>query len=269
MQKTKTKEPLVEFVDHHTQFDGPYSPRSAAQSAKSVPELATHTNAVFAMFRPDARLHLISNWMDKFETTDGIWGGHLSLAWRSGGQWLFAGRSGLAVLGKQVGLFDWVQFEHRRRRFEEMRKTFEDLRVPRKSIEEMERLQGKPVKLPVPIPLELWVVVNQSVYPIEVRGYFHRSFGRAQARGTISFMTWEAGRYGMDVVHSNRRVGRISPELEFAPSGGSRVKVTILQLPDRGYSVEALGGIVGVKDTQSLVGRFDSVFDRMMIALVE
>lgn len=270
MQVTKIGEPFVNFVDHCRQFYGPYSPRSAAQSARSVPILAPHTKAVFAMFHPDAHIRLTTDWMDNFETTNGVWGGHIALAWRAGGQWLFAARSGLAVLDNQPGFFDWVRFEQRRRRFPEMKKALESLYLPSpRLLGQLEQSQDKPVSPSVPILLELWVVINMSAKPVEIRGSFNRLWGRAEIGEVMSFLVWEAGRHPLYVKQSKRQAGQIDAELRFVPSPGCSIKATILRLPKTGDSLETLGDVTWGKGSQLPAAPFSSVFDRLVLVLVE
>ncbi len=271
MRTKQEKGPLVWFGRHNTEYYTPHVPKDAMEYAQSIPALAPYTQTVFALFRPDPRLRFAPDWMESFRLATGGWGGHISLAWYARGHWLFASRSGLAILGNQAGFFDFVQFEQYRRQSAEFQKglrRFTDLSGLRES---WERTTGKPFQLAPPVILELWVVLNQTASRIAVEDWLSNRWGEVPPKGVMSFLIWEQGRIGLAFMRGRQRVGRFSGRrLLYERGEGSAVHGMVLDVPAQGLSVESVGRIVGEKGVdEALRGRFDQLFDRLVVVLLE
>lgn len=265
---SQVQEPLVIFISHSVEFTMPVYPRDTVRVAKSVPSLALYTKQIFSLFHSNSQLRLASSWMDNFKF-NGQWGGHISLAWYSDGKWLFASRNGLAVLGGRAGFFDFAQFEQYRRRYAPLRKALEELAFPSQLRAEWERQTGTPFNPPPPVVLELWVVANQTPYPLRVVGSFARSLGEVSPMGISSFLTWEAGREGLSIVKGGRQVGRVSSPFLYEQVGKSEIQGTLLRV-SRGEipfetARELLRGSGGLQASRQC----EHLFDYFVLMLLE
>ncbi len=268
MQMTQIQEPLVVFISHNVESTIPAYPRDIVRVAKSMPSLAPYSKQVFSLFHPDSQLRLASNWMDNFRF-NGQWGGHISLAWYSHEKWLFASRNGPAVLGGQAGIFDFARFEQYRRRCTPLREALEELAFPSQIRAVWEQQTGKPFNPPPPVVLELWVVANQTPYPLKVLGSFSRSFGEVSSRGISSFLTWEAGRHGLYLVKGKQQVGRVSSNLLYERLGGSEIQGTLLRVSRGAVLFEEAGQLSKGLEKPRVGGQCEHLFDYFILMLLE
>lgn len=268
MQTTQAQEPLVRFISHNVEFTLPIYPRDIIQTATSVPSLAPYTKLIFSMFHPNNQLRLATNWMDNFKFNE-RWGGHISLAWHDHGKWLFASRNGPAVLGGRAGTFDFARFEQFRRRCAPLREALEEMVFPSQMRAEWERQTGKPFNPPPPVILELWVVANQTPYPLKVLGNFSRLFGEVSSMGIFSFLTWEAGRQGLYLVKGKQQVGRVSSNLLYERLGGNEIQGTLLRVPRDKIPFEAAGQFSKGLEALRLARRCEHLLDYFILMMLE
>lgn len=268
MQMPQLQEPLVMFISHNVEFTMPVYPRDMERVAKSMPSLAPYAKQIFSMFRPNNQLRLASNWKDKFEFC-GQWGGHVSLAWYSHGKWLFASRNGPAVLDGQAGIFDFARFEQYRRRSAPLREVLEELAFPSQIRAMWEQQTGKPFNPPPPVILELWVVANQTPYPLKVLGSFSRLFGEVSPMGISSFLTWEAGRAGLSIMRGGRQVGRVSSRFLYERTGKSEVQGTLLRVSRGAIPFEEAGDVSRGSGIMKGDSQCEHLFDYFVLLLLE
>ena len=268
MQMTRRQEPLVIFISHNVESTMPAYPRDIVRVAKTMPSLAPYSKRVFSLFHPNSQLRLASNWMDNFRF-NGQWGGHISLAWYSHGKWLFASRNGPAVLGGQAGIFDFARFEQYRRRCAPLREALDELAFPSQLRAVWEQQTGRPFNPTPPVVLELWVVANQTPYPLKVLGSFSRVFGEISPMGICSFLTWEAGRVGLSIVRGGRRVGSVSSRFLYERIGKSEIQGTLLRVSRGAIPFEGVGELS--RGSEVLLGAFqcEHLFDYFVLMLLE
>jgi hypothetical protein len=279
------QEPLVSLVAHHVRFFGPRPPAAAARDAKLVPELAPYTKTVFALFQRLRGDRLVPDWWHGLETVSGHKTHHIRLAWKAQGRWLFAGTDGLATLGSQAGYFDWVRFEHARRRDPLLRSLLDELYFGQARHSWQMNFPDQPFQPPPPVSLEMWVVINQTRYSLQLRGTRQQLLGQVSPDGVACFVVWEAGRSPLYVCREGSVLGKVDERtvpadvqsvpsrrrLVFVPSGQTRVRGFLFRLPEynatlhrmQGHGAEALQRLAGVYTTD-LEG-FASAFDALVL----